>query len=364
MNFLNNIRVAYKQLILAVVAGIALACVSIAGYMGLQFSSTTMDRLYNGALFPVSYLSEARYTVKDLQCRAALVLDAKDLARVKDLENDYDKASKHYAENWETYKKSIAGNPEQLAAAQAVEPKYQEFNKTIGDILKLAETDIPAARALYNERGGKATQDVRESLETLQKMQMDAATTMKSESDTRVDRTIRIMVIISLIALIILVAVSIIVTKGIITPLHEMMDECRRLQAGDFRKMPKSDIRADEFGDMEHIISDLTSTLSGIMNKLSEAVSHIASASEELNASATQSAQASDQVAQSVTNAAGAAASQQESLDKVTVSIDHTSESVSNLDSRASKAASNAGMVMRHAEEGAESVKTVVAHVR
>ena len=172
-----------------------------------------------------------------------------------------------------------------------------------------------------------------------------------------------LMLVYCLVALALLVVFTIWISREITTPLHHMMDACRRLGDGDFRLTEQKVVRGDEFGDMANVIINMRDSLNSLMRKTHDTAEQIAAASEELTASSSQSAQASNQVAQSVTDAAGAVAEQQGAVDSSTEAVGQIGGSVDDIRTQSGETAKRAEAASQYAVAGAQEVGTSIEKI-
>ena len=98
MGWVNNIKVAYKLLILVVIAGIAMALIGHGGYTAVNESDDDMSVMYNQKMKAVECIGEAKYMMRDMQSRAALSMVATDSARMQELNTSFEKSKADFAE--------------------------------------------------------------------------------------------------------------------------------------------------------------------------------------------------------------------------------------------------------------------------
>ena len=72
MGLMDNMKVAYKLLVLNVVACIGLIVVGIMGYNAVQTAKDDMEVMYNRYLHSVYYVGRMRYNIRYAQVQATL----------------------------------------------------------------------------------------------------------------------------------------------------------------------------------------------------------------------------------------------------------------------------------------------------
>ena len=366
MNWLSNIRMAYKILCLAFVAAIGLAAVSFTGFSSLQKAETTVNTLGSTYLPAQQYLAEDQLNMRKIQsAMLEAVATPKPERRVK-MKNDLnDKYSGDFMAAWNSYKDLMGSDPAVQPKLADTEQKWQDYKKVSGDVIDLTIAGrMDDASALYGGDGIKKLNALKESLTDLQDIcgqEIQAAQQANSETSAA---TNRMMIIISVVAFLLLFLAANYIIREITSALKQMITVCRALKDGDFRNNGITLERGDELGEMWSALLEVRTNLHGLMGKFSETAEHLASASEELTASSQQSAEASNQVAQSVTDAAGAAAQQQESVDRSNQAVAEVASSVHTIEATSAHVAENSQQASRRAQHGVQSVEDAVQQMQ
>ena len=365
MKWMNDVKVAYKLLILVVIAGLAIAAVGYGGYGTIQKANDDMDTMYKQKLQAVYYIGEAKYMMRDMQSRAALSMSAKDAKRFQELKDDQKKINDSFAENWRAYDQIARSVPGAAEKIDGVKGDWETFSKLMADVLTLNEAGKQEeAVALYNSKGSQATTSLRKRLEELQDIARTNAETIYTQNEAESAAAARNMISKSFVALVVMILVSIWIAKEITNPLQLMMQACAKLRDGDYRDAARTVTRGDEFGALADTIVAMRTSLNKLMHQTSASSDHIASASEELTASSMQSAQASEQVAQSVTKAAEAVAEQQHGITASTQSVEQVSGAVDSIREEAGKVASRASAAFDQAVEGSKAIQASVEQIK
>ena len=66
MNFINNIKVSYKILILVVIAALALVAVGYRGYSAIGSSKDQLGTMYQENMQQIYHIGEAKYMMRDM----------------------------------------------------------------------------------------------------------------------------------------------------------------------------------------------------------------------------------------------------------------------------------------------------------
>jgi len=365
MNFINNIKVSYKILILVVIAALALVAVGYRGYSAIGSSKDQLGTMYQENMQQIYHIGEAKYMMRDMQSRAVLALDAKTPDRFQELKNDYAEIIKKFDDNWGSYEKAAMNDPNNTAKSAEVKKSWQTFTGVMKQIIDIsASGNHDEAAALYSSQGGKVTSNLRKVLETRQQEVQENADAIYHTNDEAASHTAVLLLTFIILALVLLLAGAFWITRGIVGPLNIMMGACHKMKDGDFRQQELAITQEDEFGQMAKVMSDMRDNLNQLMRQSNNSSEQIATAAEELSSSSQQSAQASTQVAQSVTDAAGAVVTQQHAVDSTTTAVQQISSSMENLNQQASKVSSRATSASQYAESGAQAVQKTIRQIQ
>lgn len=367
MSWMNNIKVAYKILILVIIAAIGMILIGYRGYATMEDSRQGLETMYQQNMQQIYHIGEAKYMMRDMQSRAALALAATpgDAERFKDLKNDAAKIQASFDENWAKYEAASQNMPDAQAKSANVKNAWKSFFDIMTNVMDLcAQNRRDEASALYSSKGGQATTDVRKPLEALQEEAQTTGESIYQEIDGAAKTAAISMIVMCLIALVLLCAGSMWISKEITHPIAAMMAACARLRDGDFRQTPQQIVRGDEFGDMANVIFAMRISLNKLMKQTNTSTQQLAAASEELTASAGQSADASNQVAQSVTDAAGAVVEQQSAVDSSMTAIKRAADSVESIRQRAGNVAEQSTTAFHYAEAGGKTIESTVQQIQ
>ena len=313
MSWMNNMRVAYKLLILNIVAIIGMIIVGLVGYFAV------MQAPYLKGIFEIG---RCRHAVRYAQVQSILAPFTTDPALLQSRVDKYNDAVKELDESLALYEEIIKNDAQARAQVDAAKREWAKF-KTGGDkimamrppatseLTVIAQFRAQALDFYQSEVMPNAVATGDAILAIQQKAYEDSDATIK-RSDEGIDAAVRNLFLVLGGTFLILIFFSLTITKAVTTPLGNMVKALYLLKDGDFRRTDLLDAdRADEFGAMALAVRDMRQTISKVIQKTSDAASQFAASSEELTASAHQSSQASEQVAQSVTSSAGAVVEQQ-----------------------------------------------------
>ncbi|MBQ9615330.1 MAG: methyl-accepting chemotaxis protein [Selenomonadaceae bacterium] len=363
MQWIRNLKVAYKLLILCAIAAIGMAFMGRSGYNALQTANQEMNTLFTQNLKSVYYVGNCRHAMRYMQGMMLIATSSHDPKRIQSVTEKYGDGVKEMETNLDLLRPIAERNPHIQEAYDNILKDWNSYHKVLDEALQLANAGRPEeGRALYDKSGAAYATGMGKHFVQLATVADEEADAIEKASNEEASATSRNMLIQSILTLIILIVSSLWITKEITKPLHRMMDVCARLRDGDFRDEARSEatMRGDEFGKMGDIVVAMRTTINKLMHTTSHSAEQLAAAAEELTASATQSAQASEQVAQSVTGAAGAVVEQQQHVGATMESVDNTIIAIDNLTGSANDVANQASNSQQMAEAGSASIETAV----
>ena len=371
MGWMDNLKVAYKLLILNVIALIGMVVIGAAGYFALQDASTEIDRMYQVNLKNIDLAGQARHAMRMAQLQAILAPMTADQAT---FQARLDRYNSHVAEMDQNIVDYIAINrdtPELIQQLNKIQSGWNDFKQKTSLIVNMrppigADTSATAAHRNavldnYEANVKDLGLSLGNDLADLQQLSRDISEREITANAEDIDHTTRNVIIILAICAVVLIATSIAITKAVTGPLQYMIHVCDKLNDGDFRdKGNHTGDRGDEFGVMMNAVLSMRTTINQLMKKTSQNAEQLAASSEELTASAHQSAQASEQVAQSVTNSASAVAEQQQNVADAMDAIAHAMGSINALNDASNVVGEKVDEAAKQAAAGSEAIEDAV----
>ncbi len=167
-------------------------------------------------------------------------------------------------------------------------------------------------------------------------------------------------VITMVITILITVFIAMFIAKHFTRPISQLVDECRRLAAGDLRESSATINSGDEIGQLANGFGAMREKLRVLITGMHSRAEQLAAASEELTASADQSALAANQVAASITGVATGAQEQLAAADAAAEVVGEMSASIAQIATATSEVAAQSAQAADKANEGNKSVEQAV----
>ena len=373
MQWMNNMRVAYKLLILNVIALFGMIVIGAVGYNAVMQAKSDLDTVSNKYLKAIFYIGRCRHAVRYAQVQSTLAPLTIDATLFQNRSTKYNQAVQELQETLAEYEKIIADDPALVSEVESAKREWEKFHagadkiftmrSPVGDTAAIA-AHRNAALAFYESDIMPYAVSVSEAILKIQQSAYDKAEATIAASDAGIEAAIRNIFITLGVTFVELIFFSFMITKAVTNPLANMVEALKRLKDGDFRKTNLLDVdRDDEFGEIALALRDMRQTISKLIQQTSDSSNQFAASSQELTASAHQSAQASEQVAQSVTNSASAVVEQQSYVNDAMDSINRALKSIETLAKTSDLVAANISATNEQASAGTEAVETAVNQI-
>ena len=374
MSWMNNMRVAYKLLLLNIIALIGMIVIAFVGYSAVMEAQNDLNTISQTYLKGIFEIGRCRHAVRYAQVQAVLAPLTTDPSLFQERQNKYNDAVKELDESLALYEEIIKDDAQARAQVDAAKREWAKFKEGCDKIFTmrspvgveltvLAQHRSQALDFYQKEVMPNAVSTGDAILAIQQKAYNDSDATIKRSNEHIASAVSKLFMTVGG-TFVLLIFFSVMITKAVTNPLNNMVKALHLLKDGDFRRTDLLDAdRADEFGAMALAVRDMRQTISKIVQKTSDAASQFAASSQELTASAHQSSQAAEQVAQSVTSSAGAVVEQQSLINDAMEAIKSALGSIQTLTKTSDLVASMVGKAMNEANAGTEAVEASVAQI-
>ena len=360
---MNNVKVAYKVLLLVVVAFIGMAVIGVRGWMSLNKAGEDMDTMYAEKLKAVQFLGYSVEAMRVIQVRTYQAIA--DPARVAEVKKKQQEQIAKYEKVWGEYEKLGSRIQENAALVEGAGKDWKTYRASMEKVMALAEAgNSPAALAEYNRAAKQATIDLRDKLAKLSESADQRAAQIAAQNDEENKAAIVAMTAITAVAMLVLLAGAVLIIKMITGPLEEMIAICERLKAGDYRLGDARSTRGDEFGDVARKLYDMRKTANQFFQSIGKSSDQLSEASEELTKNSMETAQAAVEVADSVTGTSEAALRQQNDIDNANEHVARIAASMEEMKKKAAQAVANSEQAAAQAVSGSEEIVASVKEIK
>ena len=371
MSWMDNLKVAYKLIVLNIVALLGMVVIGGFGYFALQDAKADINRMYQVNLKNIDLAGQARHAMRMAQLQAILGPLNGDPAVFQGRMDRFNNSLAEMDKNIVDYIEINRDTPELIQQLNKIQGLWDTFKQKTSTLIAMrpptnGDTSAIAAHrnqaiSYYDANLLQLGLDVGNELAALQQLSRDISEKEIKATEEEIEATTRNVIIAMIACAVVLIGTSIAITKAVTTPLNNMIHICNKLRDGDFRdKGHTAEPRGDEFGLMNTAVFDMRTTINQLMKKTSATAEQLAASSEELTASAHQSAQASEQVAQSVTNSAAAVAEQQQNVSDAMDAISHAMNSIKALNEASVVVGEKVDEAAKQAAYGSTAIETAV----
>ena len=360
---MNNVKVAFKILLLVVIALIGMAVIGFRGWSGLSKAGNDMTNMYQNNLQAIALLGDEIEAMRVIQVRTYQAIA--DPVRYAEVKKGADKKVGDYEKAWGKYEQLASAMPELSGQVAQCKAAWQKYHASYESTMQAASSGNTATGlAEYNRSMKQATVALRDDLAKLLKATEEHAAAINAQNDEDNHAAVISMTVITIVAVAILVALSLMLTKAITAPLSDMIELADKLKSGNFHRTGERTDRGDEFGDALRALFDMRESLNKFMKDVSQSTSQIAAAAEELTANSSQTAKAALQVAENVTEASSQVAVQQGAVDSGKERIDTISSAVDGIRVEAQQVAENSNSAAQEAANGSGEVASSVEQIK
>ena len=374
MGWMDNLKVAYKLIILNIVALVGMVAIGAFGYFALQDAKDAINQMYEVNLKNIDLAGQARHAMRMSQLQAILAPMTSDQATYQARNDRYKSHVAEMDQNIVDYISINKDTPELIAQLNVIKGQWDTFKNQTSNIMNMRPPiggDTAAIAAHRNQVLDYYEANIKDSglslgneLAKLQDLSRNISEKEIMKNAEDIDSTTFSVLVSIAVCAIVLIGTSLAITKAVTAPLSDMITICNSLRDGDFRDdVRHSAPRGDEFGLLIDAVLDLRTTINKLMKKTSVTAEQLAASSQELTASANQSAQASEQVAQSVTNSASAVVEQQHNVSDAMDAIEHAMTSIDQLNGAANVVGDTVKDAAKQAAEGSTAIDSAVKQI-
>lgn len=360
---MNNVKVAYKILLLVVVAFIGMAVIGVRGWMSLNKAGQDMDTMYEEKLRAIQYLGHSVEAMRVIQVRTYQAIA--DPARVAEVKKKQQEQIAKYEQVWAEYEKLGRRIPDIAPIVEGAGKDWQVYRASMEKVMALAEAGkSKEALAEYNRTAKQATIDLRDKLTKLGESADKNAAAIAAENHQANQSASVAMTAITVVGMLVLLVGTFVVTKTITGPLEEMVAICERLRSGDYRLSSRRPSRGDEFGDAGRKLYDMCQSANRFFQSIGKSGEQLSAASAELTKSSMETAEAAVAVAASVTGSTDAILQQQNDIDNANEHVAKIAASMEEMKQQATQAAGNSEKAAAQATSGSAEIDSAVRQIK
>ena len=366
MNWLKNMKVMERLIVLIAALSVAIIAVGGVGYFALNKANTALQDMYSRQLKSVQVINDARTHGRKVEGDIYALMLTTDDREHKMLAKDIEDRVKLFDQDLQTFEQ-IGARDESKQKLQSIRDDLAKYRSIRTQIMSLAmQNKKEEAYALYVAQGRGLSDQVNTSLRELSADVVKIADETYTDSQQGQSTTTKILVIVILAALILAIILGFVIAKQIDTRLKGIVTYLEILADGDFSKeIARSSLEdRSEFGTVARAVEKMKNNIKALLRNLTETAEHMAASSEELTASSEQSAQAANQVAGSITEVAQGAETQMQATNEAGQFVKHISASIAQVSQNSEQVATSANHTMQTATDGEGIIKRAVTEMK
>lgn len=322
MQFLKNLRIRSKLIVLMIVSLIASLVIGSIAIFKLTTLSHEMNTIYEEKTVPSNWISDA--VVFNLRIdRIILEMTAsKDSHEKKALYDEINEGIDEVLSNFAKLEKMTLTS-EEKAELDNFYKQVDIFTKDQNKVLDLALANKnDAAYKLYKANVKQPRENMIDSLEHMRQLKMEHTKDINAHNAASVSNLKTLIIIIATIAAILIVSISLLIIRSITKPMDDLNMQVSALAEGDFTVKGTYDSN-DEFGQLTTSFNQMVDQLSAVLHQVQDSAKLIDDTSMQLDSNVDESASAMTHVVQSVQQITEGAETTQQKLQGNIDSIQH-----------------------------------------
>lgn len=360
MQFIENIKVQFKLIILLFIGFLCMGVVGYIGYYNLKQSDTNMNAMYKERLIPVKLVNESATNVRGSIAATIELMVTTDEKKSQKLKSNIDNRSTLIRQALAEIEKIPVDSQGQELLVN-VQTSLEKQIMARDQVIKLTQDKKNAeAYAAYVKEVEPLTNDLTGNLRSLMDYYTALSEQMNTNNHSAFAKSTQIMISTTLLSFVILGFIGWYIARGITKPLYRMVSFCEELSVGDFRDKPRKFASKDEFGQLADALVNTRDSIRVLMKHVNDSAEQVAASAEELTASADQSAQAANQVAGSITDVANGMEEQLNAANDTSAVVVQMSASIQQVYANANKVVERSSQAAEKANEGNKSVDKAV----
>jgi methyl-accepting chemotaxis protein len=365
MNFIKDLKVSAKLVLLLITTMVFLSAVGWTGYHYLAKSQQSINDIYNEGLLIIEWLNENRAHSRAIEADILDLMLTSDANENKSLTQDIEERSKTVDNNLALYEKTQLDSFE-MENLRILRENLQKYRESRAKVIALAmQNKNTEAYQLYNQSARKYESAFNQNLIDLANYNTKLADEVNKQNKKNFDVAITLFVSIISAGIVIVALLGWVIVRSITENLKAVTIHLGVLAKGDFSNdVPQEHLQVkNEFGVLANAFDTMQNNMRGLIRQLSQTSEQLAAAAEEMTASAQQSAQAANQVAVTITEVANGADDQLKSVDNAMVTVEHVSASIQQIVANNAVTVSTSNETAGATKDGLGAIKTAISQM-
>ena len=334
MELLRNLRIGRR---LGLAFGLVLLLLAVVSWVGVQGSTRVfadLKTIYEDRTIPLKQIGEIDGLM--LRNRILVMEMLRDPTALPALDSQLQANIAQVSKTWKAYMDSyLTPQEKQLAEAftQVRSSYVREGLLAARDALKAGE--LERAQALYGERIVPLSQQAKDGIDALIKLQIDVAAASYSQAQTTRDSVRAWSFGVSLVAALIALAAGLMSTRSITGPMREAVIFAQTVASGDLRAAAAVQGR-DEAAQLMTALNQMNGSLVQIVSQVRDSSESIATGSREIASGSIDLSQRTEEQASNLQQTAA-------SMEELSSTVRNNADTAAQANALASAAAAAAG---------------------
>jgi len=249
LKFLDNIRISKKLIGGFVLVTLLMSSIGIIGFLGMNTISGQMNEMYSENTIPLTEIASMEVSLNSMR---ALVF--RSMAIPDEREQDEIRMQTEVA-NIDSQIRNLSSSsmtPEEEAVLRTFSGQWADYKKAAINVFELEKSQREQEALTSIKNGGEHANARRATVVTfdqLKQIELSQAESTARAGSSEVNYTITKMAIVAIFVIIISLFIALILTRAIIEPLYQVMNQFDRMSKGEIGTRLRL-IRTDEIGQM------------------------------------------------------------------------------------------------------------------
>ena len=356
MNWLKNLKIIKKLLVLISLCVVFIGLVGFVGYHFTKKTANDMTSMYHDRLLPVVWLNDCRTHIRANETNMLALMLTKDKSKhekyLEDIKIRADKFNKD-VENYEKMKLDTY-EKEQIIDLKEELAKYRTVRTALLEMIKNGQ---PEKAYIYFSNNKALLDDTNVHLKNIAEYNQTVAEKVHDQAEK--DAVMATVIIIAVILLAVLVAVSIglIIANMIAKPVNQVVDNLKEVANGNLKVKNVDNDAKDEIGVLAQSLNATVSTLKSLVGAVAQSAEDISANSEEMSASSEQTAQGAQQTASSTTQLAQGTQEMANNINLSLENVNKMTQAIQQITQNANEGAKATEEAKKSSTQGSKNAK-------
>ncbi|WP_425059964.1 hypothetical protein SCACP_05980 [Sporomusa carbonis] len=363
MQWLHNIKISAKIMVLLVTMAVFIGVVGFTGYYYSDKMSIGMDEMYKDYLLPVKWINAVRSETRTIEAITMEIFQPNvDKAREQKLVNEVKEHVTEVDRLLDSYGQSKL---DEFQKGRLTELK-QELTAYRTEREKAVEIALSGKNqegyTYFIQHAAARIDKVNQMLAEVADYNAKRADEINAAGKRNAVAARMIITVITLAALAISLPAGIFLSRMIVRRLKYVVSILQQVAEGNLTQTVNVTAK-DEIGRLGCALDATIGHLNELVGHIVDSAEQVTAASEELTASAEQSAQATAQISNSVDQVSRGSDKQLKAIDESTTAVEQLSASIQQIAANANAVAAVAAKTSDAAQDGGRSVESAVAQM-